>query len=275
MVDPALLPAISAALRQNEIGNASPYVLLSYADKGSSGGSFGVCQGDVHADPLARTTLQNVLEAANLDSATVTRIVSAVAQPCPHGSPLDRADQDAADNALASAKGQPLVDAMDNTILQRILGQLDSCIAAAQSAAETLDPGAQISIALWVNMSGPPTTLLGWVKGENVDNVPPPTAATVTRADLERYLNGTEYFKANPENMVSFEASVDTGLKLLGGDIGIAATLAPGLQQSPLVPSLRTPSQKSRRSSRRGNPQPWSRKPRISSNAPKLPTRRP
>jgi hypothetical protein len=232
MVDTALTAAIRVALRQNEIGNASPYV-LSYARKGDSGGSFGVFQGDVHVDQVARATLQNVLVAAGLGTATVTRIVTAVAQPCPNGSPLTPADQAAADAALSSPQGQALVDAMDDTILQCILVQLGTCVDAVQSVAKTLDPGAQISVALWVNMSGPPTTLVGWLKGENVGGAASPAAATVTRADLQRYLAATKYFEENPRNLVSFEASVDAGLKVLADDTEVSsATFAPDLQPS-------------------------------------------
>ena len=70
MVDPSLLPAIRAALRENEIGNQSPYV-LSYAELGNSGGSFGVFQGDACVDPNARAALKQVLVAANVNAATI------------------------------------------------------------------------------------------------------------------------------------------------------------------------------------------------------------
>ena len=79
MVDATLEGAIRTALRENEIGDQSPYE-LSYARKGDSGGSFGAFQGDVHVDQVARDTLQAVLQSANLDPQTVTRIVTAVSQ---------------------------------------------------------------------------------------------------------------------------------------------------------------------------------------------------
>ena len=52
-IDPAIGPALRAALKENEIGNASPY-RLSYAKLGQSGASFGVFQGDTHVNPKAR-----------------------------------------------------------------------------------------------------------------------------------------------------------------------------------------------------------------------------
>ena len=63
MVDTALFPAIRAAIKQNELGNASPYC-LSYARLGQSGASFGIFQGDTNVNPLARSTLTDVLNAA-------------------------------------------------------------------------------------------------------------------------------------------------------------------------------------------------------------------
>ncbi len=57
-IDPAIGPALRAALKENEIGNASPY-RLSYAKLGQSGASFGVFQGDTHVDAArARSALR-------------------------------------------------------------------------------------------------------------------------------------------------------------------------------------------------------------------------
>jgi hypothetical protein len=225
MVDSSLLPAIRAALRENEIGNQSPYV-LSYAELGRSGGSFGVFQGDACVDANARAALKQVLVAANVDSATVTRIVNAVSQPCPNGSPLSPGDQKTADDALDSPKGRSIVDAMDGKTLQVILGELDSSVAAAQSINRSLNPGSQVSIALWVNMTGAPTALNEWIKGATIGGVAPPAAAAVTRDDVKRYLKGTKFFTLHPKNLIHFEASVDKGLLELPGapqDLSVTA----------------------------------------------------
>jgi hypothetical protein len=56
MVDSALIPAIKEAVKQNEIGDASPFE-LSYAELDKSGASFGAMQGDTHVSELARSTL--------------------------------------------------------------------------------------------------------------------------------------------------------------------------------------------------------------------------
>ena len=60
MTDPAMLPAIKASIRANEIGSQSPYK-LSFAKKGNSGASYGVFQNDTYANRTALTTLTQIL----------------------------------------------------------------------------------------------------------------------------------------------------------------------------------------------------------------------
>jgi len=114
MVDQALLPAIDATIRQNEIGNGSPYQ-LSFACKGKSGASFGFMQGDTNVSSLARNTLTQVLAAAGVDQATSARILAALSCALPNGNPLSGPDTALVNNALSSAAGQPIVDAMEQT----------------------------------------------------------------------------------------------------------------------------------------------------------------
>jgi hypothetical protein len=77
MVEPALVPAIREAIKQNEIGQASPYC-LSYARLGASGASFGIFQGDTNVNHVARSTLLQALQAASVDADAITRILAAV-----------------------------------------------------------------------------------------------------------------------------------------------------------------------------------------------------
>ena len=121
MVDTSLLPAIKETIKQNEIGNKTPYE-LSYALKGKSGASFGFMQGDTNVQPLARDTLKKALSAAGASSAAITRIMTAVCQALPHGNPLSAADTKLANDALSSAAGRKLVDAMDMAILGDVEG---------------------------------------------------------------------------------------------------------------------------------------------------------
>src|SRR5207253_5742633 len=108
MVDTALIPAIKEAIKQNEIGNASPYQ-LSYARLGASGASFGVFQGDTNVSHAARATLAAALRAADADQSAVTRILGLVSQPCPNGNPLSPEDTGLANGALSSSDGRELV----------------------------------------------------------------------------------------------------------------------------------------------------------------------
>ena len=54
---------------------------------------------------------------------------------------------------------------MDTTILANVYDALDACIARAAAAGTTIAPKALIYMALWINMTGPPTSLLVWLGG--------------------------------------------------------------------------------------------------------------
>jgi hypothetical protein len=109
----------------------------------------------------------------------------------------------------------PLVDAMDGTLLDIVLSELDSAIAAAASSGKTIEPRALLYIALWVNMTGAPTTLNKWLGGDEECDVAAPTGPVVTFTDLENYLQGTTYFRLHPRNFVHMQASVTAALPLL------------------------------------------------------------
>jgi len=214
MVDTSLLPAIKETIKQNEIGNKTPYE-LSYALKGKSGASFGFMQGDTNVQPLARDTLKKALGAAGASSAAITRIMTAVCQALPHGNPLSAADTKLANDALSSAAGRKLVDAMDMAILGDVLAGVDACIAAAGTRKVTIDPLALLYIAPWINMTGPPSLLKTWLAGASALGLQAPTPPNVTAEEMETYLQATAYFQANPRNFIHFRQCVAAGAKLL------------------------------------------------------------
>src|ERR1700761_1662748 len=115
MVDQTVVPAIREAIKQNEIGDASPYC-LSYACLGASGASFGIFQGDTNVNHTARATLRQALVTDGASDDAITRIIDAVSQPCHDGNPLSAEDTTLANEALASPSGMKLVDAMDGSI---------------------------------------------------------------------------------------------------------------------------------------------------------------
>jgi len=212
MVDASLYPAIRAAIRANELGNISPYQ-LSYARLGASGASFGIFQGDTHVNPLARSTLQSILTAAGGAPASVSCIMGLVSQACPNGNPLSPADTAFANQALNSPAGQAAVDAMDDQLMQTVLNGLDGCIAA--SGTTPITGEALLYMALWINMTGAPTTLKLWLGGQTVSGVPAPAGPSVEPADIEAYLKASAYFTAHPQNFAHMQASVATGVPLL------------------------------------------------------------
>jgi hypothetical protein len=214
MVDSTLLPAIREAIKQNEIGNTSPY-RLSYAQFGKSGASFGIFQGDTNVSEDARATLSQALDAAGADADASTRILAAVSRALPNGNPLSPADTKLANDALSAPEGRALVDQMDHRLLDIVLNELDSSVAAAVSRTLAIDPEAQLYIALWVNMTGAPTTLNRWLAGTTELGVAPPSGPTVTPQDLEAYLLATQYFHLHPRNLVHMEASVTAAQPLL------------------------------------------------------------
>jgi hypothetical protein len=214
MVSDDLLRGIRAAIRENEIGKASPY-RLDFARKGKSGASFGVMQGDMNVDPLPRATLEQVLRAAGTDDVTVGRIMTALGGPCPNGNPLSPADGNLVDAALSSPAGRPIVDAMDAKLLKTDLARTDQAIAAAAARGWNVAPPATLCIALWVNMTGAPTLLCKWIAGQTVLGIAPPKSGPLTRGDMENYLARTSYFQLYPKNLDHFRQSVDAGVAAL------------------------------------------------------------
>jgi hypothetical protein len=214
MGDSTLIPAIKVAIKQNELGNASPY-RLSYACLGASGASFGIFQGDTNVNHVARDVLRQVLQAAGVGEDTCDQIIAAVSKACPNGNPLSQDDTALADDALASTAGRALVDAMDGRLLQVVLGELDTCIAAAATRQQTIAPVALLFIALWVNMTGAPDILNKWLSGTQEVGLAPPVGPTVTQQNIENYLQANTYFRLHPKNFVHMQDSVRAALPSL------------------------------------------------------------
>ena len=208
MVDQLLLPAITETIRQNEIGGGSAYV-LSFARLGKSGASFGFMQGDTNVSSLARTILQEALQAAGVDAIAIARIVAAVSRPLPGGNPLNETDTSAVNAALSSAGGCKLVDQMDQDLLRVVLNGLDFLSRHSRREQTRLfAPVVNLYIAPWINMSGPPTLLNSWLGGSAVHGVPPPQAPTVNEENIVAYLQATAYFQAHPRNFAHFAQCV-------------------------------------------------------------------
>jgi hypothetical protein len=214
MVDQTLLPAITATIRANEIGGGSPYE-LEYACKDKSGASFGFMQGDTNANDLARQTLRNVFAAAGVPPADAERILAAVCRGLPNGNPLTAADAATANGALASDAGRPLVDAMDQALMQHVLNDLDRCEAAAATRGQTLSGLAHLFVAPWINMTGAPTTLVTWLKGAAINGIPAPAGPEVEGGEVSAYLHSQSYFQNNPKNFKHYVESVNAGAPLL------------------------------------------------------------
>jgi hypothetical protein len=213
MVDETLKPALRAALRCNEIGNGTPYE-LSFAGKGNSGASFGFMQGDMAVQPIAVETFRAAMAAAGFDQATIDGWVAQLATHVT-SNPLTPHETQEINAALVASSA--LVDAMDEKILSGVYGSLDKCNAAAENGGCVIRPAALIYMALWINMTGPPTSLLKWLGGADpgLGGSVPPAAPTVTGASMQAYLRATAYFTQHPQNLPNVIHCAQKGATLL------------------------------------------------------------
>lgn len=174
MVDETLKPALRMALRLHEIGDASP-CQLCFAGKGKSGASFGFMQGDMAAgQPVVQQTFRDALAAGGFAQDTIGDFARQLSMPL-LACPLSTADRDRVNAALMAASA--LVEAMDENILGKVYADLDTCTARAAAANRSIAPKALIYMALWINMTGPPSKLLAWLAGGDPGlrrPVPPP-----------------------------------------------------------------------------------------------------
>jgi hypothetical protein len=222
MVDNAIKPAIRTALRFHEIGNDTPY-RISFAGKGKSGGSFGFMQGDLAAgQPDVTSTFRDAMTRAGMSAQKINELLALLSK---HQikNPLSQADTDAVNQALQAARD--LVDAMDNQILQSVYRDLDRCDARAAAHQRSIEPKGVVYMALWINMSGPPTKLLTWLDGDDphLARPVPPAATTVSGDDMEDYLAATNYYVENPQNLAHLHACAAKGMEALGGAVADAA----------------------------------------------------
>ncbi|HEV2550332.1 MAG TPA: hypothetical protein VGU20_23675 [Stellaceae bacterium] len=210
-----LRDAITAAVELNEGASDNPY-RLSFARKAESGASFGKMQGDLSAQQLARDTLKKALLANGVDMDRATDIVAQLSRPMATNG-LDAGDDQLVEAALASNAGRSLVDEMDQQISARVIDDVEDCLDTAQAANREVEPKAAIYMAMWINMSGPPTTLKVWLGGQDVflahhtRRVAAP-GDVVTAADVEGYLQATDYFTANPRNFAHLEEAAAAGV---------------------------------------------------------------
>ena len=111
----AIQAGLRAAVRMNEIGDASPYK-LSFAGKGKSGASFGFMQGDMAAgQPIVHAAFKAALAAANVPADKITSLEQRLSVPL-IGNPLSSEDAALVNGALSADAGRAQVDAMDTNI---------------------------------------------------------------------------------------------------------------------------------------------------------------
>jgi hypothetical protein len=217
-----LKPALRLALRLHEISNKSPYSLL-FAAKGKSGASFGFMQGDLAArQPVVTSTFRKALAAAGMPAADIAALQKRLSVHLV-ANPLSPAETSAVNAALLASRKR--VDAMDEAILTTVYAGLDRCVAAAASAHRTISPDALLYMALWINMSGPPTKLLTWLRGGDpaLRKPVPPAQETIGTDDVEVYLQATDYYVENPINFHHMVQCATAGEVMLDHMVATAA----------------------------------------------------
>lgn len=222
MPDNTLKPAIRASLRMHEIGDKSPYQLF-FAAKGKSGASFGVMQGDLAAGQTeVAQTFKNAMAAAAIPSDATSSLLQRLSAHL-IGNPLDPKERDQVNDALAGSS--PLVDAMDEGILGKVYSGVDTCISRAHVVGREITPESQILMAMWINMTGPPSKILAWLDGGNPGlSKPVPTPGSIVDGDAVcTYLRATDYYQQNPQNFAHLIESLNAGLKGLPSSSGAAA----------------------------------------------------
>ncbi|HSU04890.1 MAG TPA: hypothetical protein VLI93_04900 [Acetobacteraceae bacterium] len=212
----ALDSGLRAAVRMNEIGDASPYK-LSFAGKGKSGASFGFMQGDMAAgQPIVHAAFRAALEAADVPPETITSLAQRLSVPLIFN-PLDPENTALVNNALDAPAGREQVDAMDRTIFDQVCTSLDKCVEVAQASGRQIMPKAQIYMLLWINMTGPPTTLLSWLAGNPVTlaKLVPRPGPTIDGDAMHAYLAATSFYTENPQDLPHILLSAAAGMNAI------------------------------------------------------------
>lgn len=210
MPDDTCKPALRTALRVHEIGNSSPYQLF-FAAKAKSGASFGFMQGDLAAgQPVVTRTFRDVMTAAQMAPADIGTLITRLSVHL-IANPLAGPETAKVNGALA--RGSALVDAMDEAILSDVYNGVDACLRQAGQHGRSIAPIAQLYIAMWVNMSGPPSKMLRWIGGEDpgLRHPIPPAPPVIDKPAIESYLQATDYFVENPRNFLHMQESAATG----------------------------------------------------------------
>ncbi len=223
MPDETLKPALRTALRLHEIGDASPYQLF-FAGKGKSGASFGFMQGDMAGgQSQVQQTFRDALSAAQIPRDAIESMAKRLSVPL-IVNPLDPGETRQVNAALLASRA--LVDAMDEAILAGVYNSLDTCVAKASGAGRSIDPKGLIFMALWINMTGPPSKLLVWLAGGSpgLSRPVPSPGPIVNGPAMETYLRATDYYVENPGNLPHMLQCAAAGAAMLAQPAAPAAT---------------------------------------------------
>jgi len=176
---------------------------------GKSGLSFGRMQHDM-GTRKGRAKMGSLLDAGGIGTKQRNNIVAALKSDGT-GSGLTQDQQDAIDRALASPEGRREVDRLDAKEVQTVTGHVKTVIAAAKrnpNGPGSFDPSHPDfrktigATGAWINRTGPPTKILGYVEGKPVtlnsgqSTAQLPTGQAPSLGGITKdYLPGTKQFQ--------------------------------------------------------------------------------
>lgn len=207
--------SLKTAIMLNEIGNASPYK-LSFAINGRSGASFGFMQGDMATGPsIVHNTFYDALSSCGVSVATIGTLSKRLSVPLSEN-PLTPQETNMVNSSFNSTSGRPCVDSMDNFLFSHVLDDLKRCINVSITDSRRISVKAQLCIAMWINMSGHPTTIITWLSGNSVDmaKIVPAPGAVVNSDSIENYLSATKYFSEYPDSLTRFMQCASDGMNV-------------------------------------------------------------
>ena len=220
-VDTAWCAACFEAVRWHETRDlAAEIYAISFAEDGQSGGSFGAMQNDCHASGRALSVFTGILLAAKMPIDQRGRVIGLVAA-AQRSDPLSPADRAAVNAALESVQGRAAVDQLDQSVFRLLLPQLDRCIAAAAAnGGAAIATDAAMGMAIWINASGAPSTLLRWLGGEPViEHAGRPALVArgqvIDQAAFTAYLALTLEFSRSPRYIEAMTEAMAIGLAKL------------------------------------------------------------
>ncbi len=228
-------------------GNAADLTRFSYAEKGSSTYSFGLLQFDVGNNAGVQTFLK--------DNGFSSQQISELSQQ--GGLSKDQLKSlDAQLQAIPQAKLDQFTDQQLGSTVTRVDNLIGAVQAKNPAVADAISKSPELQLALadydnQFSISGigakkaPANGMLSYLEGDQV-SLPGgklQLGSSISRADIQNYINATDYGRNNPTPVKNREANLEGALNKIEGQQ--QSPTAPHAPTAPTQPTPPTPSQPS------------------------------